>query len=487
MAYSKVDEKSELILIMTTVLVYGNFINVHVGHFRLFEFAKSLGNNLVVGIHEQESSNLHFSKTILEAIPFINLTRSFSSLNDLLEDVKPDIVVRGFEHKDDKDSDNLLIQSKGIKLFFGAGHSSVTQSDYDNEWSNNIPIRNSFRSYVSTQNITESQIIEVLKRISKTRVRVVGDLIVDEYVNCKPLGISQEDPFLVFSPTYSRRFLGGAAVVASHCKSLGAQVELITTIGEDEVGQWANSELEKLEIDTKIVVNPYRPTVLKQRFKSGNQTVFRLSHLRSDVSQANLESQIILHALKSLDDIQALIFSDFAYGCLTKEVASKILEGIRNFRHLHSIADSQTSSQVGSLVKFKGVKIISATEHEARHELRNESDGVAVITERIANYLEVDRVILKLGADGLLFRDVFDDGSPKPPQMVPSINVSPIDPSGAGDALLAMTSLSLSAGANLRIATLLGSLTAGIQVSRRGNIPITFDEISKVLSSIYQY
>lgn len=470
---------------MSTVLVYGNFITVHVGHFRLFEFAKSLGSKLVVGIHEHESSDLSFSRTVLEAIPFIGETRSFRDLHELLEAVNPDIVVRGFEHKDAQDLDNTLIQSKGIKLFFGAGHPILTQSDYDDNFLRNISIRKTFRDHVTNQDISESQLIEVLNEIANTRIRVVGDLIVDEYVNCQPLGMSQEDPFLVFSPTNSKRYLGGAAVVAAHCRSLGAQVELITSIGEDEVGVWAKLELDKLGVDTKFVINPYRPTVLKQRFKSGNQTVFRLSHLKSDVVQTKLESRIISETLANPDDIQALIFSDFSYGCLSKRVASQISDGIRKFSHVHSIADSQTSSQVGSLLKFKGVNIISATEYEARQELRNEVDGIAVLTEKIANHLEVDRVILKLGSDGILYRDLSPEGYPLPPQVVPSVNQFPIDASGAGDSLLAMISLSLSVGSSFKIATLLGSVAAGIQVSRRGNIPITFDEVTKVISSIY--
>jgi len=470
---------------MSTVLVYGNFITVHVGHFRLFEFAKSLGSKLVVGIHEHESSNLSFSRTVLEAIPFISETRSFRNLHELLELVNPDIVVRGFEHKDTYDIDNTLIKSKGIKLFFGAGHPILTQSDYDDNDFRNISIRKTFSSYISSQGISETQLTDVLKKISKTRIRVVGDLIVDEYVNCQPLGMSQEDPFLVFSPTNSKRYLGGAAVVAAHCKSLGAQVELVASIGDDEVGVWAKFELEKLGVETRFIINPYRPTVLKQRFKSGNQTVFRLSHLKSDVVQTKLENQMISETLTNPDEIQALIFSDFSYGSLSKRVASQILEGIRKFSHVHSIADSQTSSQVGSLLKFKGVKIISATEYEARQELRNEVDGIAVITEKIANHLEVNRIILKLGSYGLLYRDLFPDGSPMSPQVVPSVNQFPIDSSGAGDALLAMISLSLSAGSNFKIATLLGSIAAGIQVSRRGNIPITFEEVTKVVASIY--
>ena len=56
---------------------------------------------------------------------------------------------------------------------------------------------------------------------------IIGDLIIDEYINCDPLGMSQEDPTLVVTPVESKKFIGGAGIVASHAASLGAKTSII--------------------------------------------------------------------------------------------------------------------------------------------------------------------------------------------------------------------------------------------------------------------
>ena len=63
-----------------------------------------------------------------------------------------------------------------------------------------------------------------------------------------------------------------------------------------------------------------------------------------------------------------------------------------------------------------------------------------------------------------------------------ALNLNPVNVSGAGDAFLVISSLSLSTGANIWESSLLGSLSAALQISRRGNIPITYKELLSSLS-----
>ena len=70
--------------------------------------------------------------------------------------------------------------------------------------------------YIKRNQISQSHVIEVLRAFSNLRVVVIGDLIIDEYVDCEPLGMSQEEPTLVVSPIESKKFIGGAGIVASH-------------------------------------------------------------------------------------------------------------------------------------------------------------------------------------------------------------------------------------------------------------------------------
>ncbi len=56
---------------------------------------------------------------------------------------------------------------------------------------------------------------------------MIGDLIIDEYVTCDAVGMSQEDPTIVVTPMMTRTFVGGAGAVAAHARGLGADVKLL--------------------------------------------------------------------------------------------------------------------------------------------------------------------------------------------------------------------------------------------------------------------
>jgi sugar/nucleoside kinase (ribokinase family) len=59
-----------------------------------------------------------------------------------------------------------------------------------------------------------------------------------------------------------------------------------------------------------------------------------------------------------------------------------------------------------------------------------------------------------------------------------------IDPVGAGDALLAYGSLALKATGNAFIASVLGSMAAGAECERDGNIPVTPEIIRKKIGAV---
>ena len=74
----------------------------------------------------------------------------------------------------------------------------------------------------------------------------MGDLIVDEYITCQAIGMSQEEPTLVVTPVDNTSFIGGAAIVAAHAAGLGASVKLITVTGNDLAANFARSSAKRI-------------------------------------------------------------------------------------------------------------------------------------------------------------------------------------------------------------------------------------------------
>ena len=91
-----------------------------------------------------------------------------------------------------------------------------------------------------------SQLKGLLGKLNGMRVAVIGDLIVDEYVTCDAVGMSQEDPTIVVTPLMTRTFVGGAGAVAAHAHGLGAEVNFFTLVGDDEAARFARNAWKAL-------------------------------------------------------------------------------------------------------------------------------------------------------------------------------------------------------------------------------------------------
>lgn len=471
------------------VLVYGHFRSVHLGHYRLFEYARSLGDSLVVAINLENKSeaDIRFSESLIRSFPFSVDILRYTELEELVQEVRPDIVVRGQEFKDFKDSDNDLFKRLGIRLMFGSGNTHLSEENLSEQKHANFSIRDSFREYSRLKGIDSSFLEITLRKFEGKKVTVIGDLVIDEYVSCQAIGMSQEDPVVVSTPVGSTRYVGGAGIVAAHCQALGAKVNLVSLVGDDEGAHWAADKLNKLGISSFLLRDSSRPTVVKQRFKNSNQTLFRLTHFRAEEAETRLLKELANSSIGLLDESDILIFSDFSYGTLHQNVVETIKSVVKADSGVLTAADSQSSSQIGSLSKFKGVDLVTPTEHEARIELRNDVDGIAFITQQLAKSLDIGSVILKLGADGVLLGGFKDGREVLSTDRIPAVNQNPIDVSGAGDSLLAVSALALSAGCDLQIAAYLGSVAAGIQVSRKGNVPMQIPEVRQVIQRIANY
>ena len=308
------------------------------------------------------------------------------------------------------------------------------------------------------------------------RVSVIGDLIVDEYINCDPLGMSQEDPTIVVTPIKEDRFVGGAGIVAAHARGLGAEVRYFGVTGSDEVALFADTALRGFGVDTSFVVDDSRPTTLKKRYRANGKTLLRVSHLRQHDISRELSEAMFAEIEPTLARTDLVIFSDFNYGCLPQTLVDRLVERCRD-TGVRMVADSQASSQVGDVARFKGMRLLTPTEHEARLALRDFSSGLVVVAERLCEQAQAEQLFVTLGAEGMFVHAPENPGGRFMTDQLPAFNTSPKDPSGAGDSLLTASALALAAGADVWRSAYLGSIAAACQVSRVGNTPLTAEEV----------
>jgi len=466
------------------VFISGNFNIFHPGHLRLFRFAKEIGNKLVIGVVSDriaEELALINQEFRLEAIKNNLLVDEAFLLDESLEDcllrIKPDFVVKGKEYEYKSNPEEAILKRYGGKLIFSSGETAFTSDDLIRGEINNVkklPIALP-DMYMSRHSINRDRLIELVTKFSKVRLCVLGDLIIDEYIDCEPLGLSQEEPTIVVTPVNYMKFIGGAGIVAAHAAGLNANSSLISIVGNDPTSEYAKLQLKNYGVSAKLLADESRPTTLKQRFRSKEKGLLRVSYLHQEEISERLQLEIIENIESMIKNLDLIIFSDFNYGCLPQKLVEKIID-ISKKNNVMLSADSQSSSQIGDIGRFKQMNLIAPTEREARISIRDNNNGLVVVAEKLMEYSRADNILMKMGADGLLVH-AGSSGDKWVTERIEALNSSIKDVSGAGDSLLIASSLTLAAGGTIWEAACLGSIAAAIQVSRVGNTPLTINEI----------
>lgn len=470
------------------VLVSGHFNVLHPGHIRLLRFAKECGSKLVVAVESDrvagEASYVDQELRLQGVLSNSYVDEAFimdEPIEDLIVRVKPSIVVKGKEHEQRNNKELEALKKYGGKLIFSSGETFFSSHDLLEKEIKNFRFKRIGipSDYMARHQIDEEKLKSIINSFADLKILVLGDLIIDEYINCQPLGMSQEDPTLVVTPLDSAKFIGGAGIVACHASGLGASVQFISIAGNDFAKQFAIDQLKVFNVKNHLLVDETRPTTLKQRYRAKGKTLLRVSHLHQGAISASLQSAIIDQILRAADNLDLIVFSDFNYGALPQPLVEQITK-IASDKGIFIVADSQSSSQSGNICRFKNVDLITPTEHEARLGLRNNEDGLVVLVEKLRLETQSKNILLKMGEEGLLTHAFLDGGWVT--DRISALNESPQDVAGAGDSLLIVSSMAMICGANIWEASLLGSIAAGIQVSRVGNLPLLHSELLNELS-----
>lgn len=470
---------------MKKVFVYGDFNILHPGHLRLLKFAKESGDYLIVGVNcDAISSNKGISENIrLESIQATNYVDEAFILDvpalEYIKQKQPDIVVKGKEFINRSNDEREIIDSYGGKLLFNSGEIGFSSIDLLKQEFTALYCKVQHNAtFMNRHSFDMDHLSAIIEKFSQLNVLVIGDSIIDEYVTCEPLGMSQEDPTIVVTPLVYDKFIGGAAIVASHAKTLGANVKLISVVGDDNNFNYLNNRLQKLDIKVQLYKDSTRPTTLKQRFRAKTKTLLRVNHLKQHSISLDLEEKIIQNVRESIQNIDLIIFSDFSYGVLSKNIIDTITQ-LGSEADILMAADSQSSSQVGDISKFRNMTLVTPTEREIRLSLNDFESGLVVLSEKLLEKSQAKYLFTTLGAEGVLIYNTTQEGL-----LTDNINALGTvvrDVSGAGDSLLTCSAMALAVGANIWQSAYLGSIASAIQVSRVGNIPIHKDELLQEL------
>ncbi len=482
------------------VLAYGHFTTIHAGHIRYLRHAKKLGSTLIVallGDDERIGDKKYAFKqneraealSLLSIADYIILMDNVD-LKFLLEKLFPEVLVLGKEfensrEKDIKESIEFQLKNK-CEVHFHAGDINYANADLlkNSESELSLSRKKLFVETCSREGLNKERLIKLIKKWGDTHLLVVGDSIIDQYAACEPIGLSAEAPVVVVKELEKRNFLGGAAIVANHVKSLGAKCTFISVVGDDDEAKYLKDQLSKRDIDHSLIIDNSRPTTFKKRYVVENQKLFRVSKLEEHTLDKEIEEKIILQLRKYASSCNGIIISDFVYGVITKKIIKEIKDLSIKY-NLMIFGDVQCSSQIGDITNFKDFSLLCPNEKESRIALKDNESGLEKLSQKIIKITNTKRLIMKLGADGFIAYD--NSGLRIKTQSFPALSVNPLDVAGAGDSLLAVMAIGLSSNQTLISTSAIGCCMASIAVETMGNSPISKEKLIEKLINVFQF
>jgi rfaE bifunctional protein kinase chain/domain len=492
---SKVSQLEDFPEAVIDCLAYGHFDLIHPGHIRYLLNASIKFGGLTVAVMADKpfGSGLPFNHHQLEratALAELSCVKHVllllpDNLSQAVAHLKPAVFVVGEEFKQSADTTVIaaiqLQRNAGRRVIFDSGgnETSTTLLSRSEPDVARERVAKYFR-VLSENNISIGQLSLLVKSWRGAKVLVVGDSIVDRYVDCEALGLSSEAPVVVVREKHERSFPGGAAIVAAHVSALGGECSLVSVVGEDDAKDLLLSALKEYGVQANLITDKSRPTTSKTRFLVESQKIFRTSRLEEGDIDVDTECALLTELEMRVREVDVIIVSDFNYGVITERVLT-VLRRLADEHQCHLIGDLQCSSQYGSVLKFRNFSLITPNEKEARIALSDKSSGLETLAQGLLRKSGSQSLVLKLGSEGFVLYDAHQEGV-LVREAFPSLSVAPIDVTGAGDSMLAVFSLAMATNQTLVCASALAACVAAEAVETLGNTPVTSFKLLERLS-----
>ena len=316
---------------------------------------------------------------------------------------------------------------------------------------------------------TRDHLAGLFAKMAARRIVVVGDAMLDVYLEGDAERISPEAPVPVVTVRARRTALGGAANVAANVAAIGAECRLVAVIGDDARGDSLRAELAQNRLmDGHIVVAAARPTTSKTRVTARGQQVVRIDEEVEDPIPPRTEEQLAAKLQRAMADADALLIEDYNKGTLTPVVIELAMSLARK-RSVPTVVDPKFKN----FFAYPGATVFKPNRRELEQAMGatldlDHADALPTSLDRLA----VDNLLLTLGAEGMVLFT-----KDKQIHRIPTMAREVFDVSGAGDTVTAWVGTALAAGASVREAAQVANYAAGVEVGKLGVATVSPTEV----------
>jgi cytidyltransferase-like protein len=461
---------------------HGAFDLIHLGHLTHFEEARSLGDVLVVSLtgdrHITKKRSLTFSEdqrarqvAALAIVDYVVIIQEPTALS-AIEALRPDVYVKGPEYADltlDK-SRSIYHEMRALEDYGGRMHFTSGETFSSTKLSHFLlaapdaaqrdPLLRNDRirfKDISSLGFTLDQLKLFLARAAPLRVCVIGETIVDEWVDVTLMNLSTQSRCVAVLERARVKQIGGVGIIALHLANFVKEVHCFTN------GLTA-------ELPPNVHVTNLIPGELVETRFVDRDTGFPVFKSKSLDLAAGASG-----GLPAFDAYDLVLIADFGHGLLD---ATAINQHIADSNQACVAAMAQVNSSnygYNLPVKYVGADYYCLNRTEAELCLHERNLALPQLVDRSAALLEADAVSVTDGAQGAMVRVRGETCA------LPSLSISAVDTIGCGDAHFALSSVGVAVGLPASVVALAGSIGAAAMTQRRCNeSPVTEHEFMTI-------
>jgi len=335
----------------------------------------------------------------------------------------------------------------------------------------------------------------LIPRLRAKRIGVVGDLMLDRYLWGTATRLSPEAAVPVVDFVEQSECLGGAGNVAANLAALGARVSAFGVIGNDEPARALRAKLRSAAILEKgVIADKTHITTVKTRIIARHQQIVRVDHERRESPKAPIQEKLLRLLIAQLEDMHALVLSDYDKGLITDNFADRVLSAAHQ-RKVPVFVGLRTKK----LYAYRGSRAVTCNLKEASQMVGRplgDDKSVEEAGRALLAHFGCSAVLITRGEKGMT---VVEETPPRflhipatgfevtyarvgqPGVERGATGRQVFDVTGAGDTVLSVLALAVAAGASIPDAAMLANTAAGVVVGKLGTATVTPRELAHAL------
>lgn len=480
------------------VLCHGDFDMLHLGHLKHFKAAKSKGDILIISVTSsnfiKKGTNRPYFNDIerlefldeISIVDYIYLDKTPNAIK-VLSKIKPNFYVKGSDYKDfSKDltkqiyNEEKLVKKNGGKLIFTDEKSFSSSSLIHNKTvsSELIQITKDIKSKFSFD-----LIIKTFDEMKKKKVLIIGDTILDEYVNVGPLGKPSKENIIATQYKSSELFLGGVFASIGNLSSFCDNIDIITKIGSNKKEEAFIKKNIPKNIKKAHLICDKVVTTKKTRFVMNSHShlkkLFEIYDMNDNPINLKDENKIIKILKRDLKKYDMVIVNDYGHGLITPNIIS-VLE--KNSKFLAVNAQINAGNQGYNLItKYKKADYYCIDLEEAKKAINIKNIDYKMVPNLISKKINGKYISITLGSNGSITKKKNGDCF-----QFPAFTNIIVDTMSAGDTYFVTSAMLIYLTKSIKLASFIGNLCGSMQVGLKGCVSINKDILYQNINSFFK-